>query len=369
MKKWLLRSVVLLLAAAILLMSCACGKKDTETESGEVVGAPESGKTYEPKDGRLFYLSNDLSEYVSLASFSGLSVTVDMKAVDENVEKSLRELSKSYATVSTGKTVAEGDVVLCNFTGYVDGKKFTSATNEQIDVSKNGYEKIPGLAEGLVGAVPGNTWRVNVTLPSDYSESEYAGKQATIEVAVGYVITPSLTNENVQDYTSGKYKSISEYKKYLREENYRSSAVQSLIGKIREQATFKETFDAALEQCYRDLVQMITSNTDMTYEEYLKANGFTDADIRGMAKDSYEYNLVMYRLVQITGIQVYEGDYYPKFEEFVKEYQSQREAAGDSVSREDAEKYINENRELVISSCLETKVFDYLLANNKVEKK
>lgn len=369
MKKRLGRWMALLLVGVILFAFPACGKQETETESGAVVGAPDSEKTYQSTDGRLYYLSRDLSRYITISAYTGLSVSVDESAVNESVEESLRELAKTYATLSSAKTVALNDVVFCSFTGYVDSKEFVKATNEQIEVVENGYEKIPGFAEGLVGAVPGNTKRVTVTLPEDYSDPDVAGKQATIDVVIGYVVTPTLTDDNVKAHTSGAYKSVSAYRKYLREETYRNMAVQALIDKIRESATFPDTLTAASEQCYKDLVNMITANTGMTYENYLKANGMTDADIRDMAKESYEYNLVMYRLVQLTGMQVYEGDYYPRFEEFVNAYLYQQEAAGVTITREEAEKYVNENRELVISACLENKVFDYLIANNKVTKK
>lgn len=153
MKKWLGRWMALLLVGVILFAFPACGKQETETESGAVVGAPDPEKTYQSTDGRLYYLSRDLSRYITISAYTGLSVSVDESAVNESVEESLRELAKTYATLSSTKTVALNDVVFCSFTGYVDGKEFVKATNEQIEVVENGYEKIPGFAEGLVGAV------------------------------------------------------------------------------------------------------------------------------------------------------------------------------------------------------------------------
>lgn len=358
------RLAALMLFAAVLLSLTHCGSR--ETESGEVVGAPEPGKTYTLSDGRLYYLSLDLSEYVTVPAYTGLTVEVDSAAIDAAVEAQLKDVACTYATMSTTKTVAENDIVLCSFTGYVDGKQFLTGSGEQIEVTENGYDAIPGFAEGLAGATAGTVHRMTLTLPDDYEDPAYAGKQATFTVTIGYVFTPSLTDANVKDYTSGEYRTVKAYRTYLREQEYRSAAENALFLQIKDGATILKPDDAATEFYYRELVDQIEAGSGMSYGDYLTEYGYTDGEIREMAKTSYEYNLVLYRIVQLEGIQVFESDYNVKFEQYVQAYLA---SAGSSVSRAEAEAYVEENREAVISSCLEEKVFTFLLAKNTVKEK
>lgn len=360
------RLAALLLFAAILLSLTHCGSRETETESGEVVGAPEPGKTYTLSDGRLYYLSLDLSEYVTVPSYTGLTAEVDSAEIDAAVEAQLREVARTYASVSTTKTVEKDDIVLCSYTGYVNGKEFLSGTGEQIEIIENGFYGIPGIAEGLVGATPGTVQRVTVTLPEDYADSEYAGQKAIFDVSVGYVFTPSLTDANVKDYTSGEYRTIKAYRAHIREQQYRSAAENAIFLKIKDGATVLKPSDEATEYYYRELISQIEEGYEMSYEDYLSVYGLTDGEIREMAKTSYEYNLVLYRIVQLEGIQVFESDYNVKFEQYVQAYLA---SAGSSVTRAEAETYVKESREAVISSCLEEKTFVFLLANNTVKEK
>lgn len=363
MKRWIYAVASLLLIGSVLVSSVACKKDDNR-----VIGSPEPGKNYTVSDGRLYYLSLDLSEYVTISAYTGLTAVMDPDRVSEAVSLQLKDIAKAYASVSATKTVAENDIVVCNYIVYVNGEKIVERSGEQIEAVPNGYADIPGFAEGLIGAKPGVVKRITVVLPEDFADSALAGKQAVFDVTVNYVFTYELSDAVIVSYTGGKYRTVAEYRDVLYQQQYWGMAQEAIFLKIMENTSVLTHNSEAETYYYRELVKEVERESGISYQEYLEATGSTDQEFRDSAKRSYEYNLVLYRIVQLEGFEVYQKEYDLKFEEYVQKYIADVEAqsGAGSVTRKDAEALVEANRELVISGCLEDKVFQFLLSKNSV---
>ncbi len=107
---------------------------------------------------------------------------------DAEVDEAVAELAsqnKTYET-KTGKAVkaAEGDMVVIDFVGKIDGEAFAGGSAEGAELVIGSGQFIPGFEEQLKGAKPDSDVEVKVTFPADYQAANLAGKDAVFEVKV-----------------------------------------------------------------------------------------------------------------------------------------------------------------------------------------
>jgi trigger factor len=113
---------------------------------------------------------------------------------DKEVDEALADLAKQARTYAprTGKTVKakDGDQVLIDFLGSVDGVPFDGGKGEGFELVLGSGQFIPGFEEQLIGAKPDSDVTVKVTFPEQYQSAELAGKAAEFAVHVHEVRAP-----------------------------------------------------------------------------------------------------------------------------------------------------------------------------------
>jgi len=113
---------------------------------------------------------------------------------DKEVEEAVAELAKQNRTYEarTGKTVKakDGDLVVIDFVGKLDGVAFDGGTAEGAQLVLGSGQFIPGFEEQLVGAKPESDVEVKVTFPENYQAENLKGKEAIFEVKVHEVKAP-----------------------------------------------------------------------------------------------------------------------------------------------------------------------------------
>jgi trigger factor len=112
------------------------------------------------------------------------------KEIDEAVAD-LAKQNRTYAA-RTGKTVKakDGDQLLIDFIGRVDGEAFEGGTATDVELVLGSGQFIPGFEEQLVGAKPDSDLTVKVTFPENYNAANLAGKAAEFETKVKEVRAP-----------------------------------------------------------------------------------------------------------------------------------------------------------------------------------
>ena len=115
--------------------------------------------------------------------FTRLTTEADEKAVEERIKK-LAAGSKSYKKKAKTAKAKDGDAVLIDFVGTVDGVAFDGGAMEghQLVLGSNSF--IPGFEEGLIGVKAGDELDVKVTFPADYQAADLAGKDAVFATKV-----------------------------------------------------------------------------------------------------------------------------------------------------------------------------------------
>jgi len=142
---------------------------------------------------------------VKLGEYKGLAVEKqDTEVTDEDVDNELKTLQERQAelVIKEDGTAENGDTVVIDFEGFVDGEAFEGgkAENYSLELGSNSF--IPGFEDQLVGTKAGEEKDVEVTFPEEYHAAELAGKPATFKVTVHEIKgkeLPALDDEFAKD--------------------------------------------------------------------------------------------------------------------------------------------------------------------------
>jgi len=121
-----------------------------------------------------------------------LTVEPDEKAVDEQIGQ-LASQNKRWEDADKKYAAANGDLVVMDFEGEVEGKPFEGGKGEDMSIELGSGRLIPGFEEQLVGAKSGDTREVKVTFPEDYPVENLKGKDALFAITVKGVKTAGET--------------------------------------------------------------------------------------------------------------------------------------------------------------------------------
>jgi trigger factor len=112
-----------------------------------------------------------------------LTVEPDEKAVGEQIEQ-LAKSQTRYDDAKKGHKAAEGDQVVIDFLGKVDGVAFDGGTGTDMPVVLGSGQLIPGFEDQLVGVKSGDEKTINVTFPDEYPAENLKGAAATFDITV-----------------------------------------------------------------------------------------------------------------------------------------------------------------------------------------
>ena len=232
------------------------------------------------------------SDYITLGTYKGLTHQMaDCTVTDYalTIASNQKLLENGYADTETSLSLTEGtvqigDTVYLTYTGTVDGEAFDGNEGEGTIMIGEGA-LIPGFEEGLIGTQIGETIRLDLTFPRDYSDSALAGKAVTYEVntskIVGRITYATLTDEIA---TNLGYDSLADYQQALKEEvsadlskKAEQEKVSMLWTQVLSNSTIEEPLpEELLESARADWSRRYTAAANQlaydTIADYLAAN-------------------------------------------------------------------------------------------------
>jgi len=156
----------------------------------------------EMKNGNVWKEGDDLEFEVSYEALPEIP-DVDMKTIglermtvnadEADVESELgrlAELSSSFEDRPRGSKAANGDRVVIDFIGKVDGKAFEDSSAEDYPLVLGSGSFFEGFEAQLVGAAAGNRVSVNVTVPDGHGDEHLRGKVVVFDCTVKAVQAP-----------------------------------------------------------------------------------------------------------------------------------------------------------------------------------
>jgi len=132
---------------------------------------------------------------LSGVSLERLVAKADEAAVDEALA-SLAETVQDFADRKKGTKAKDGDQVVIDFVGKVDGEAFEGGSAEDYPLVLGSGSFIPGFEEQLVGVKVGEEKAVTVNFPEEYGAAHLAGKEAVFDCTVKAVKEPKAAEIN-----------------------------------------------------------------------------------------------------------------------------------------------------------------------------
>ncbi|PRO64927.1 trigger factor [Alkalicoccus urumqiensis] len=276
---------------------------------------------------------------VELGQYKGLEVEEEsVDVTDEEVEAEVSRLQEEHAeltAVENGK-VQEGDTVVMDFEGFVDGEAFEGGQAENYSLEIGSGQFIPGFEEKLVGAAAGEETDVEVEFPEEYHAEELAGKPAVFKVTVHDIKRkelPELDDEFAKDVDES-YESIDDMKKQLREKLEKDKAQQAdmnmkdtLVEKATENASIdlpQAMIDTEIDRMLQEFSQRLQSqgmSLDMYYQ-------FAQTDEEGMkeqfredAEKRVRMNMTLAAIAEAENLEATEEDVNQELENMAEMYQ------------------------------------------------
>lgn len=202
---------------------------------------------------------------VKLGAYKDLDVTVEAskEVSEEEVEAKLETERNGLAELVVKEAPAEnGDTVVIDFSGSVDGEEFEGGKGDNYSLELGSGQFIPGFEEQLVGHSAGETITVEVTFPENYQAEELAGKAAAFVTTIHEVKVkevPELDDELAKD---------------LDEEVETLEALRLKYRKELEtskEAAFKDEVEAAAIEAAVANAEIIDLPSEMVQEEVQRA--------------------------------------------------------------------------------------------------
>ncbi|HHX03460.1 MAG TPA: trigger factor [Tissierellia bacterium] len=236
------------------------------------------------EEGVVLTGSVDLYPEVTLGEYKGLKVAVKpVEVTDEEVDAAVEDEREKNARIIPveGRKTKEGDIVIFDFEGSMDGELFEGGSAEDFELTLGSGHFIPGFEEQMIDMDAGEERDVVVSFPEDYTE-ELAGKEATFKVKVKEIKEkelPELDDEFAKD--------VSEEDTL---EAYRESLKKNLLEE-KEKYAASERENAALEKAIENMEVDIPQS--MIDHEVEHLTMMMDYQLRMQGMDLQSYSKMM----------------------------------------------------------------------------
>lgn len=337
-------------ANSIIPDAYADAAKESELE---IVAQPEidvtqieSGKPF------IFTATVALKPEVTIGEYKGIEVEKkEVEVTDEEVEAEINKVRESNARMLDidDRATQDGDTVLIDFDGYVDGKQFEGGKADDYSLVLGSHSFIDNFEEQLVGKNIGDDVEVNVTFPENYQAEELQGKPAVFKVKIKEIKVkelPELDDDFAQDVSN--FDTIAEYKEDLKkkltenkEEALKREREEAVIGKIIENAQMdipEQMVDAQTRQMTQEFAQRLSSQ-GLSIDQYMQFTGLTPQkmieELKPQALKRIQSRLVLEAVVAAENIETTEEELDKEIENMASMYQMEVDKLKEVIGEEE----------------------------------
>ena len=146
----------------------------------------------ENSESLIYTIEFEVYPEIKLNALSSLKIDqVTSKVTEEDEERALQDLQdRSTEYKSVKRKSKEGDRLIIDFEGLMDGESFEGGAAEAFEIILGRGTMIDGFEKGLIDIAPGKNVEVNATFPEDYHVENLAGREAVFKVKVNEVGSP-----------------------------------------------------------------------------------------------------------------------------------------------------------------------------------
>ncbi|GAB3797120.1 trigger factor [Virgibacillus kimchii] len=295
-------------------------------------------ETIEKGQPLVFTANVTVKPEVTLGEYKGLEVEEQsVEVTDEDVDHELEHQREHHAelVVKEDGKVEEGDTVVMDFEGFLDGEAFDGGKGENHSLEIGSGQFIPGFEEKLIGKESGEDTEIEVTFPEDYHAEELAGKEAIFKVKiheVKYKELPELDDEFAKD-VDDEVETLDELKKKKKEElekqrkqDAENQKKETLVQKASDNAEVdipSAMIDTELDQMVREFEQQLQMQ-GMTMEMYSQFSGQDESELKEQMREDAEKrvktNLTLEAIANKEEIEVTDEDIDAEMENMASMY-------------------------------------------------
>lgn len=356
----------------------------------ELIGDSPGIEIVDVNDKELTFLAKfELIPTIDLPNYKQIPEISNPENINDNqVEEQIKKMLKDEAEViaKSDEIVAEGNIVIIDFKGTVDGKVLdsTTANDYELEIGSNSF--IPGFESGLIGLKKDETKILELKFPKDYHQADFADKPVSFEVkikGIKEVKYPQLDNNNLKDII-GKHlnpkdveniKTIDQFRVFIKErlqENAKNQSKKSNHEKIRnfliENTKYSHIPEAMVNGQKRRLQYELNKQLEqyqIKIEDFLKIQGLEkkdfEANIHKEAVQNIKYILAIEEISEKEKIEVSSQEIDQEIQKYINEFAKDEK---DIKNLDQIKKRLSSQPELFETIILNDKVVDFLIKTN-----
>lgn len=269
---------------------------------------------------------------VKMGEYKGIKFDkVEYNVTDEDIENELKRLQErnSRLVAVTDRPAQNGDTVVIDYSGSVDGVKFDGGTAEKQNLELGSGSFIPGFEDQVCGMNIGEERDISVKFPEEYHAEDLKGKDAVFHIVLHEIKVkemPEINDEFIKEADGAE--SVEVYKNSAKErmqKNNEKRAERELEDKIIKTITEKaevEIPNALVENQVNHMVQEMEYRLmyqGLKLADYLKYTNQTIEDYKkgyeGQAKEIVKQQLVIDKIIKDENLEATEEEFQAKLAE------------------------------------------------------
>ena len=314
----------------------------------QAVGQPEFDIVSIDDNGLAMSAKVYVKPDINVKNYFGIEVEKNVEPVtDEEVDREIQMVRErnSREIEITDRAAENGDSVVIDYAGSVDGVAFEGGTAKNQTLTLGSGHFIPGFEDQVVGKNIGEEFDVNVTFPEDYHAKELAGKAAVFKVklhSINKVELPALDDDFAKDVsefdTFDEYKADVKAKIEKRHETTAENKVEdalmtTLIDSLEDEIP-EAMFVAETENCVRDYDNSLRMRgLDLnTYFKYtgLNLDGLRE-QLRPQAERQVKGRLILEKVAALENLTPSEDEINEEFNKMATAYSVPLEQVKQSI--------------------------------------
>ncbi|MBP5301407.1 MAG: trigger factor [Bacilli bacterium] len=227
----------------------------------------------------------ELCDYKNINDVKYPKIIVTKEEIDNSINELLNQKSEY---VSKNAPAENGDQIVFDFEGFIDGKNFDGGKAEKYELVLGSKRFIPGFEDQLIGVKNNEKKEVNVVFPADYHVDNLKGKKAVFHCFIHDVkkkVVPELNDENIVKFNIEGVKTkgeLIEHQKRILTENKNREADFTYFRELMDYITKNSKVIISEEFILKEVDAMknnISQGNNETWNKYLSDTKKSEKDI------------------------------------------------------------------------------------------
>jgi trigger factor len=298
------------------------GLKEANVEISDMIGEPVFKKFDKQDDKIEVELEVSLQPKFEAKGYADIVPSFDKPEVDDKeIDERIEELAKQFApleAIKRKRMVRDGDTVIIDFEGFVDGVAFDGGKAEKYALKIGSGSFIPGFEEQIIGMKYEEEKTITVQFPKEYQAENLAGKDAEFKIKLHEIqeqVVPEINDELAQKITGDDKSTLEDLKNRIKDQVknekiaklYQDELKPKVIEALVAHFNFALPNNIVEQELDNQVNQKAQTMTQEELNEYKENPNKVDDlrdELRDEAKDSVKATFIVDALAKKEGIKV-----------------------------------------------------------------